>query len=297
MHGLGAAHDAQQFGVGRDLGQTGHGDTAKGGRRRRVGRQGRGHGAAGAAALAVGQPPAALGLAFEHRDDGQVARQPPGEAEQGDGLAGFQLQLQFIDGLAFLARRQVARVEGDLDPGAVPFHHADTADDRGGEAGRQVAATALQELVGGRGLERGEVGGLGGDGDLPLVAGGLAGGGLALQGLDEAVRRGPHPQSASRRAQEAVGGVEIDRAQGLAGLRALQRGMSRQAHDRARPEPELQFGFGRGRSHGAILGPSPSSRKRRSCYPGPQEAQAAASILSNLGRSRLCASLREAWPG
>ncbi|MNU63033.1 hypothetical protein D3C71_522780 [compost metagenome] len=281
MHGLGAAHDPQQFGVGRDLGQTGHGDAAKGGRRRRVRRQGRGLRATGTAAYPFGQPPAALGLAFEDRDDGQVARQPPGQAEQGDGLAGFQLQLQFIDGFAFVARRQLARVEGDLDPGALPVDHADTAHHCRGEARRQVAA-ALQQLVGGRRLERGAVQRLGGDGNLPLVASGLAGGGLALQGLDEAVRRGPHPQSAPGRAQEAIGGVEIDRAQRLAGLGALQRRVARQAHDRARPEAELQLGFGCGRGHGGSLGLSPSSRKRRSCYPGPQEAQVACGAVPAL---------------
>ncbi len=264
MHGLGTAHDPQQFGVGRDLGQAGHGDAAEGGCCRRIRRQRRGDGAARAAALAVGQPPAALGLALEHRDDGQVARQPPGETEEGGGGARLQLQLQFVDGLALVARRKIARVEGDLDPGALPFDHADAADDRGGEAGRQVAAAAFQQPVGGRGLERGEVERLGGDGDFPFVAGRLAGGGLALKGLDEAVRRRPHPQAAPRRAQHAVGGVEIDRAQGLAGLLALQGRVPRQAHDRAGAEAELQLGFGCGRGHEAILGPSPSSRKRRS---------------------------------
>ncbi|MNS78810.1 hypothetical protein D3C72_1124410 [compost metagenome] len=212
MHGLGAAHEPQKFGVGRDLGQTGHADKAKGLGGRGLGRQGRGCGGAGRAAVATGQTPTAFGLAFEHRDDGQVARQPAGQGEEGGGFAGLQFKFQLVDGLALLARRQLAGVEGDLDPRAVPVDHADAAHHGRGETGRQVAAATLQQSVGGRGFQRGEVQGLGGDRDLPLVAGGLAGGGLALQGLDEAVGRGAHPQAAPRRAQDVVGGVEIDRA-------------------------------------------------------------------------------------
>ncbi|MNX87306.1 hypothetical protein D3C86_1192310 [compost metagenome] len=271
MHRLGSAHDAQQFGVGRDLGQTGLGDGAECVAGRGFGRQGRGRGAARRATAPLGQAPAAFGLALEHRDDGQVARQTSGQGEEDGGVAALQFQLQLVDGLAPVAPlrvsgRQLARVEGGLDQGAVQLDHADAPHHRGGEARRQVGAAAFQQPVRGGGFQRGEVRGLGGDRDLPLVAGGLAGGGLTLQGLDEAAGRDPHPQAEPGRAQHAVGGVEIDRAQGLAGLLPLQGRVPRQAHDRARPEPELQFSFGCGRGHGANLRLSPSSRKRRSSW-------------------------------